>query len=191
MEKILVKDIDKIDLRGKTIVFPTDTVYGIGCMIDDIKAIHKIYEIKNRDYNKPLAVLCENDHIDEYVSYISDEAKELMKKYWPGALTIIFKKSDKINDLVTSSKDSVGLRVPNNEIALKILHRFGLMCTTSINESGKNELNSIEDIEKYFGSVIDYLVIDECALSKTSSTVVDACTKDLKILRQGDIIINK
>ena len=71
MEKILVKDIDKINLDGKVIVFPTDTVYGLGCRIDDKLAIKKIYEIKNRDYSKPLAVLAPNKNIDAYVVKIS------------------------------------------------------------------------------------------------------------------------
>ena len=189
MEKILVKDIDKINLEGKVIVFPTDTVYGLGCRIDDLVAIKKIYDIKNRDYSKPLAVLAPNDKIDDYVLNINSQAKQLMNKYWPGALTIIFNKSDRVNDMVTSNLDSIGIRVPNSEIALKVLNRFGLMCTTSINISGSDALNNIEDIEKYFKDKIDYLVIDECSLSKVSSTVVDARFDNLKILRNGDIKI--
>ena len=189
MEKILVKDIDKINLDGKVIVFPTDTVYGLGCRIDDKLAIKKIYEIKNRNFSKPLAVLAPNKNIDEYVEKISAKAKILMDKYWPGALTIVFEKSDKIDDMVTSNLKSVGIRVPNSDIALSVLKRFGLMCTTSINISASEPLNNIEDIEKYFKDKIDYLVIDECHLSKISSTVVDARGDDLKILRNGDIKI--
>ena len=189
MEKILVKDIDKINLDGKVIVFPTDTVYGLGCRIDDKLAIKKIYEIKNRDYSKPLAVLAPNKNIDAYVVKISAKAKILMDKYWPGALTIVFEKSDKIDDMVTSNLKSVGIRVPNSDIALTVLKRFGMMCTTSINISGSEPLNNIEDIEKYFKDKIDYLVIDKCSLSKISSTVVDARGDDLKILRNGDIKI--
>ncbi len=189
MEKILVKDIDKIDLKGKVIVFPTDTVYGLGCQIDDIDAIKKIYEIKNRDYSKPLAVLAPNNDIGKYVENVNKKAKDLMEKYWPGALTIIFNKSDIVSDLVTANLKSIGIRVPNNEIALQILNRFGLMCTTSINISGMPPLNNINDIIKYFEDKIDYLVIDACTLSKNSSTVVDARSNDLIILRSGDIKI--
>ena len=70
MEKILVNDIDKIDLKGKVIAFPTDTVYGVGCIIGDISAIHKIYDLKKRDYSKPLAVLSPNANIDKYVKLL-------------------------------------------------------------------------------------------------------------------------
>lgn len=187
MEKILVKDIGSIDLKGKVIAFPTDTVYGVGCIIDDNVAIHKIYELKQRDYSKPLAVLAPNKDISKYVKSISKEAKELMEKYWPGALTIIFDKTDLISPLVTSNMESVGLRVPNSDIAQKILNHFGLMCTTSINISGENSINSIKEIEKKFNDKIDYLVIDDCILSKVASTVVDAREDKIKVLRKGSI----
>ena len=190
MEKILVKDINKIDLKGRVIAFPTDTVYGVGCIIDDEIAINKIYELKHRDYSKPLAVLAPNNNIDKYVKDISKEAHSLMEKYWPGALTIIFNKSSLIPPLVTSNMESVGLRVPNSEIALKVLNQFGLMCTTSINLSGEDSINNIKEIEEKFGDFIDYLVIDEASLSKVASTVVDARSSNLKVLRQGSIVIN-
>ena len=189
MEKILVKDIDKIDLKGKVIAFPTDTVYGVGCIIGDISAIHKIYDLKKRDYSKPLAVLAPNANIDKYVKNITKEARVLMDKYWPGALTIIFEKTNLIPSLVTSNMESVGLRVPNSKIALAILNHFGLMCTTSINLSGEDSINNIQEIEEKFSDKIDYLVIDKCSLSKVASTVVDTRNDDLKILRQGSIII--
>jgi len=189
MEKISIKDINNIDITNKVIVFPTDTVYGIGCKIDDLDAIKKIYEIKERDYSKPLAILCPNDNIADYVINVSDKAKELMMKYWPGALTIIYHKSEKINDLVTTDLKTVGFRMPNSKIALAVLNKFGIMATTSINKSGMPPLNDIESIEKEFGDMIDYIVIDKEKISGTSSTVVDATGEDLKVLRQGSIVI--
>ena len=95
-----------------------------------------------------------------------------MDKYWPGALTLIFKKSNLISDKVTSNFDTVGLRMPNSNIALQILNHFGLMATTSVNISGSAPLNNIEDIKKYFSDEIDYLVIDEEKTSNVSSRTV-------------------
>lgn len=187
MEKILVKDIDKIDLNGKIIVFPTDTVYGVGCKIDDTCAIKKIYDLKKRDYSKPLAVLTCDKDVSLYAYNVSDDIKKLMDEYWPGALTIIFDKTDLINDLISAGTKSVGIRMPNSVIALKILKRFGPMCTTSINISGFDALNDLSKIEEEFKDKIDYLVIDDCTLSKCASTVVDARGKDKKILREGAI----
>ena len=82
MEKISINNLKNIDLKGKIIAFPTDTVYGVGCKVDDIDAIKKIYEMKNRDYSKPLAILCPDKNIEKYVLNISDNAKYLIDIYW-------------------------------------------------------------------------------------------------------------
>lgn len=189
MEKISVKDIDKIDLKGKLICFPTDTVYGLACLIDDDIALKKIFEIKNRDLSKPIAVLCRDANIDKYVRDVSDKARDLMREYWPGALTIIFKKTDLINDIISSGRDTVGFRMPNSKVALAILDRFKFLATTSVNISGKEALNDIKEIEKHFSNKIDYLVCDEEEMIKCSSTVVDASGEDIVILRQGSVIL--
>ena len=187
MEKISVFDLKNIDLKGKIICFPTDTVYGVGCKIDDLEAIKKIYEMKNRDFSKPLAVLCKDKNIDEFVLNASIDALELMEKYWPGALTIIFKKSDKVNSLVSANLDTVGFRMPNSKIALSVLNEFGVMATTSVNISGEKALNDSDEIEQEFSEFIDYMIIEKESLSCNSSTVVDASGDKIKILRQGDI----
>lgn len=195
MEKInnayLVKadELLKLDITGKVVVFPTDTVYGVGCKINDIEAIHMIYELKERDYSKPLAILTPTSDISCYTSKVSNEAKEMMKNYWPGALTVIVNKNDRINDLVTAGLDTVGFRMPNSEVALKILNHFGVMATTSINISGKPPLNDIDEIIKEFSKKIDYIVIDKENTSNVSSTVVDCTKEEIKVLRQGSIII--
>lgn len=85
--------ISKEKLRGKVIAYPTDTVFGIGAMIDDLKAISKIYKLKKRSFDKPLAILASKvEDILPYIEMPSEEILNIMKKYWPGALTIIFKK---------------------------------------------------------------------------------------------------
>lgn len=187
MEKVTVKELLEKDIREKVVAFPTDTVYGVGCIYNDEVAIKKIYELKNRDYSKPLAILTPSSDIAKYITSESEKANELMDKYWPGALTIIFKKSNLIPDIATSNKDTVGFRMPNSKIALSILKKFGIMTTTSINISGMSPLNDPKEIEKEFGEKIDYLVTEEEILSSVSSTVVDATGEEIKILRQGDI----
>lgn len=187
MDVITLKELLEKDIQGKVICFPTDTVYGVGAMINDSSAIEKIYHLKNRDKSKPLAVLTGTKEIEKYVLEINDFAEDLMNKYWPGALTLIFKKSNIISDKVTSGFNTVGLRMPNSNIALQILNKFGLMATTSVNISGSEPLNNTEDIIKYFSDDIDYLVIDKENTSNISSTVVDVTNETYKVLRQGDI----
>ncbi len=189
MELVTLDELLKKDINGKIICFPTDTVYGIGAKINDLKAIEKIYQMKHRDDKKPLAILCPSPNIDEYVDDISPIASELINKYWPGALTLIFKRGKAISKKVTRGLDTVGLRMPNSFIALQILKKFGLMATTSVNISGSNALNDITSITNQFANFIDYIVKDEATFSSVSSTVVDVTTSLPKVLRQGNIII--
>lgn len=189
MDEVTLNQLLTMDIKGKVICFHTDTVYGVGAMIDDQEAISKIYHLKHRDLTKPLAVLTGTKDINKYVENINEQTKKLIDKYWPGALTLIFKKNSLISDYVTSNLDTVGLRMPNSKIALQILNKFGLMATTSINISGMKPLNTIEDIKNNFSDYIDYLVIDQEINSNVSSTVVDVSNNEIKILRQGDIII--
>ena len=186
MEKIKVENIKDINLKGKVIVFPTDTVYGLGAMINDKEGIDKIYQIKQRNYSKPLSILVSNKDVSPYI-YDNKKVVDLIDKYWPGALTIIAKKKDIVSDYITSGLNTVGLRMPNNEISLKIINHFGPLATTSVNISGDEPLNDINEIEEYFGDVVDYIVIDKTKFSKVSSTVVQCVDDGYKVIRNGDI----
>jgi len=182
--------IPKENLRGKVVVFPTDTVYGIGALLDDPDGIAKIYRIKHRDEQKPLAILVgEIEAIYPFVREIGPEAKRIMEEYWPGELTLIFEKASDLPGSLTLNLPTIGFRMPDSEIALAILRRFGPLATTSINLSGQEPLNSIAEIEAQFGDQIDYLITDQVTLSKTSSTVIDVTKKPFRILRQGNIKI--
>lgn len=176
--------IDKTKLSGKVLCFVTDTVYGIGVMVDDnIKTgLDKIYQMKKRDSNKPLAVLAGN--INQFIDHVilNKQTRNLFND-WPGALTIIFKKKDSFFDLVTNL-DTIGIRIPNCNITLDILNHLGLIATTSVNLSSFEPINNLDEIINSFGEYIDYCVTDTFALSKTSSKVVDATTDEIKILRK-------
>lgn len=183
--------LSKEDLKGKLICFPTDTVYGVGFLFNDEIACQKLYEIKKRDFKKPLANLASSvDDIIPYIDECSDSVMKMIKKYWPGALTIIFNKNQNQNILINKDVKTIGFRVPNSQIALKILKKFGIMATTSVNLSGDAPLNDYQEIIKYFGNQIDYIIEDDNEIkSNVSSTVVEVVNNKINILRQGDIII--
>lgn len=183
MEKVSLEELLSKDIKGKIICFPTDTVYGVGALIDDNDAIDKIYEMKKRDYSKPLAILTASKNIDKYVLDISQDANKLMDEYWPGSLTLIFKKSHLISDKITSSLSTVAFRMPNSKIALKILEHFGPLATTSVNISGDKPINSLEDIENKFKDDIDYLVIDQEKVLGVPSKIIDVSSENIKIIR--------
>lgn len=188
MIKITVDELVKLskeEIKGKVIIFPTDTVYGIGAMANDDMAINKIYFLKHRDHNKPLAFLAaKKEDILPFVNITYQDTNKLMK-YWPGALTLIFQK--KAQTLVNHKFSTIGFRIPNSKVACKILNHLGIMAVTSMNLSGEEPLNDLESIEKYFENEIDYLVIDQEESSKVSSTVLDISTKEIKILRKGSL----
>ena len=188
---MFIKDLNKLkkeDLIGKIICFPTDTVYGVGCILGDSKALNKIYELKNRDLSKPLAILVPNSKtVYDFIKECPVAAKQYMDKHWPGALTIIFNKLDSVSDDFTKGLPTIGLRMPNSKIALKVLEKFGPLATTSVNISNNPPLNNLEDIIKHFGTKIDYIIEDKEIVSEVSSTIVDVTKETPVILRQGDI----
>lgn len=187
MIKITVEELIKLtkeDIKGKVIVFPTDTVYGIGSMIDDKEGVSKIYNLKHRDKNKPLANLAySSEQIKEYVNISNPKTLGLMK-LWPGALTIIFNKKHIYNNELPT----IAFRIPNSNTALTILKHFGVMAVTSMNLSGSEPLNNIDDIIKNFENEIDYLVIDEEKHSNISSTIIDVTKDPFVVLRKGEIL---
>lgn len=182
--------LTKEEIKNKIIAFPTDTVFGVGALIDDLEAIDKIYELKHRDYSKPLAILASSiDDIIPYVKEVTEDVKEIMNKYWPGALTIIFNKNENVSDKITAGFKTIAFRIPNCKISLDILKQTGPLATTSVNISGNTPLNDYQEINKYFGDNIDFIVSENVSSSNISSTIIDVTSNEIKIIRQGQIKI--
>jgi len=182
---INVKELLKKDIRDEVIVFQTDTVYGIGCLLESKIGVQKIYDIKKRDGNKPLAVLCANIKQVESICHNFELATDIADKFWPGALTLVLPKKDIVGDFLTSGFSTVGVRIPNDNIALSILEKFGPMAVTSLNLSSEPAIKKYDEAVRY-ENVVDY-IIEGTDLTNISSTVYDVVNK--KVLRQGEIII--
>lgn len=184
--EINVKELLKKDLKDEVVIFQTDTVYGLGCLINSKIGVERIYEIKRRDGNKPLAVLCAN--IEQVQSIVTDYSlgKDIGEKYWPGALTLILPKKDIIGDFITSGFDTVAVRIPNDNIALSILEKYGPMAVTSLNLSTEPAILKYEKAYEYVNQV-DFLVQGN-DLHNSSSTIYDCINK--RTLRNGEIKID-
>jgi L-threonylcarbamoyladenylate synthase len=167
------------------IIFPTDTVYGIGTKILDVDGIEKIYEIKKRPHDKPLACLCASIEQIKDISVVTREAELLINKFLPGPLTIILKSKPIVFDKI--GYKTIGVRIPNNKIALDILKEHGPMLTTSVNESGNVPLNEYDDIKANYDHLVDYIYNTNTKSSNIASTVVDLTDNRLRILRIGEI----
>ncbi|MFW6298302.1 MAG: L-threonylcarbamoyladenylate synthase [Bacillota bacterium] len=173
------------DLEGKVIIFKTDTVYGIGALLNDEAAIERIYEIKKRDKTNPLAVLVDNEETARRLVKNPDKVMPYVKAYWPGALTLVTKKSDAVSDSVTRGKDTVGIRMPSDPDALAILSHFGPMAVTSLNLSSEPPVLKYLDALEFENSV-DFIVKGD-DLDSLASTVYDVDRN--VVLRQGSITV--
>ena len=161
-----LKEPAKVIRNGGIVIFPTETVYGIGTNGFDEKSIKKIYELKRRDSNKPISLLVSNIEMVEMVAKdISDLEYKLMRKFWPGPFTIILKKKSIVPDILTSNGDTVGVRMPSGEIAKKLIEYAEVpIAAPSANISGKPSGIDINDIMKDFEEIAHQAVLAELKL---------------------------
>lgn len=180
--------------NGGLVVTPTDTVYGIMGDALNLEAVKKVYEAKHRAYNKPLILLMDSyEMIKEYTLDISEEEDRIMREFFPGLLTIILKKNNKIDDLISGGMDTVGIRIPDNEDLIRIIKKLGRpIFSTSANISDEEVITSIDKLDRRLLKYIDY-VEDGGEIVAASSTIVKVDNKEMKILRSGilaDKVIN-
>ncbi|KZX15461.1 threonylcarbamoyl-AMP synthase [Methanobrevibacter cuticularis] len=169
---------------GGIIIYPTDTLYGLGANIYNKKAIRNIYNIKGRDKNKPMSVCVSSIEVISLIANIPSEYKNLIMNNLPGPFTFILSKNSSIPYYFMTNNGKIGIRVPKSEIARKLSHIFPITAT-SANLSGKEALRTPKEIANQLNVDVD-LVIDVGPLGSNSpSTVVDLTTKEIKILRQG------
>ena len=186
--------INKILRNDGVIAFVTDTVWGLGCLPNREKAVKKIYEIKQREAKKPLILMSYDTYpLFDYIEQpVEKEAQRLIKKYFPGALTLVVEKSENTPDYMTSGLPTVGIRVPDNETFANICKNIDghVLATTSANISGEPPALSYDEAVEYIGAKVDLVIEDYgCNAGGRASTV--AGFKDGKpvIYRQGDIEI--
>jgi len=176
---------------GGVIAFPTDTVWGVGCLVENPEAVRKIYRMKGRDFDKPLILLGSSlEFLLPYVETIPVKAKELAKKHFPGALTLALKKSDKTPDYITSRFDTVGIRIPDHPVFRELLERtYKVLATTSANLSGEGSFSSRREVEQSIGCEVDYILDDYGVSAGGMESTVVKIDKDntIKVLRQGAV----
>jgi len=181
-QKLINKAID-VMASGGVILYPTDTVYGLGANIFNNGAVKKIYSIKQRDYNKPLSVLVPDMESLELIAELNNSNKEILEEWLPGPFTFILNKKNIISPYV-SSTNTVGIRIPDCEISLSLASLFPII-TTSANIANEQTLSNPQDILKQIGDVVD-LVIDIGPLDNDKpSTVIDLTLSKPSLIRKG------
>lgn len=187
------EEIKQVLENGGVIAYVTDTVWGLGCLPTSEKAVKKIYDIKKREAQKPLILMSnETYNLLDYVKPIPKIGCRLIKKYFPGALTLVVKKSDKTPDYITSNMDTVGIRVPDNEVFKEICEIASghVLATTSANLSHQPSAKTYEQAYENMNGLADLIIKDYGHTCKgLESTVAGVFSEDIKIFRQGAITI--
>ena len=174
--------------NDKLIVFPTETVYGIGGNALKLDVVDKIYQAKNRDYSKPFTLMVNNISKIKDIAYVSDYEEKIINKFMPGPITLILKKKDCISNLVTSGKDTVGIRIPNHDVSLSILNSINYpLATSSANISGRVNNSNIDDIINDLKDYVAIFIKGNISNNLLASTVVEIKTNKVNILREGII----
>ena len=187
MNNLEINKAIRILQGGGVIIFPTDTVWGIGASINRLDAIKRLYSIKKRERTKATAVLVGSLIVANRLGLINQRAKELTDEFWPGGLTLVVKTRGNIPEIICGKNKTIGLRQPNNLVTLKLLEKMktGLV-TASANFAGQPAPKEREDIDQLLIDKTDFL-LEGKAGCKQPSTVVDITIKPFKILRKGEV----
>ena len=178
-------------LNGGIVAFPTETYYGLAVDPRNENSVRRLYELKKRDFTKPLLLLVENEkQLLQVVDRIPDAYKTIMDEYWPGALTLIFPASKSLCKLITGGTDTVGVRISPNQIARRLICDAGFPITaTSANISEQPAAINAGQIREIFGNFVDYIVDGGPVPGGEPSTIVGMDGGTLKILREGVVKI--
>ena len=188
-----IKKTSQIIKEGGIVVFPTDTVYGIGCNPYNEKAVKKIYEIKSREKIKALPVLAYSIDIVKKIVVIDKFTENILQKNWPGPLTLILELKDQELKKSLNLQNKIAVRIPDSDCTLKLLEKCELVVGTSANISGNASYtdpnNCIKNIKNY-----DLFLNGGTITSKGESTIIEIENEKIKIIREGalkieDIII--
>ena len=179
-----IEKISQIIEKGGVVVFPTDTVYGIGCNPYNVNSVNKIYEIKSRDKIKSLPVLAYSLDIVKEITIIDEFTEKIIKKYWPGPLTLILTLTDQKLKKSLKLQNKIAVRIPDSKCTLKLLEKCKLLVGTSANISGNSSYTNpdecIKNIKNY-----DVFLNGGTITSKGESTIIEIENEKIKIIREG------
>ncbi|SMH71654.1 Sua5/YciO/YrdC/YwlC family protein [Candidatus Nitrosotalea okcheonensis] len=182
----MIKKAYEIVQKGGTVVFPTDTVYGIGCDPRNQDAVNKIYKIKGREKMKQLPVLAYSKKDIADIAFFDEISEKIADKFWPGPVTLILRVKDKKIEEALDLKGKIAVRVPNHPCVLALLEKCRLLVGTSANLSGESSFSDSKEVASKF-SGYDILLDGGQITNSHESTIVEVVDNELKIVREGKI----
>ena len=182
--------LDVINHHG-LVAFPTDTVYGLGAAVFDRVGVDRLYAVKGRNHTKAIAVLLSDlGQLEQVARDIPAAAKKLAAMFWPGPLTLVVPRSPDIPDNL-SADGTIGIRIPDHDLARNLIALSGPLAVTSANLSGAENTRTAEEVLAQLKSRIDFVLDGGRAPGGLPSTVLDCRGGELKILREGPISIRQ
>lgn len=185
----VIKKVTEAIRQGAITAYPTETFYGLGVDVTNDYAIKHLFDLKRRDYGNPIAVIvADREMLQKVVTEIPDLAIELMGRYWPGPLTILFKTNEMISKWLTTNTGKIGIRISSNAVATALTCELGKpLTTTSANPSGFPPSFDVKHLKNYFHDKIDVIVDGGELTPSRGSTVVDVSEEKMFVIREGDI----
>jgi len=172
---------------GGLVAFPTETVYGLGADASNPAAVRRIFEAKGRPATHPVIVhLADAVQIANWAREVPEAARRLARRFWPGPLTVVLRRSSEVSSVVTGGQDTVALRVPSHPVALQLLARFGGgIAAPSANRHGRVSATTAEHVRREFGAAVDCVLDGGAAEVGIESTIVDLSGGQAALLRPG------
>ena len=178
---------------GGVVVFPTDTLYGLGADVFSLAALQRIFSIKVRRADLALPVLVAGlDQVEAVAQPMSAQAQRLAERFWPGPLTLVMRRSPDLPGLVTGGADTVAVRMPGHPVPLELARRLGRPITgTSANRSGQPDLLDLSALENQLGNLVDHIIQTGPVPAGTASTIVNVTGDTPQLLRGGAISLEE
>ncbi|MBT5201633.1 MAG: threonylcarbamoyl-AMP synthase [Thaumarchaeota archaeon] len=176
--------------QGGIVIFPTDTVYGIGCDPYNKESVKKVYNLKSREFSKPFPILVDSKETAKKIVEFDEITEKITEKFWPGPLTIILKLTDDKLKKSLNLEEKIAIRIPNNKCTLKLLKKCNFLVGTSANISNQKSVSDPNECLKNmqdFDVFIDGGIID----SKGESTIIEIEDEKIKIIREGSLSKNE
>jgi len=183
-----IREASKVVKNGGLIIYPTDTVYGLGCYPFNAKAVERIFRTKGERKEKPLPILGSDMECVQKIAYLNENARKIAERFWPGPLTLVVPKKQALPDIVTCGLGSVGVRIPNHKIALLLISLCGgLLVGTSANKTGEKPPKTAHEAAEQLGEHVDIVLDAGPTPLRRESSVLDLTSKKPKMLREGPI----
>ena len=174
---------------GGLLAVPTETVYGVAANAEDAAAVRRIFELRNRDFGKPVSILVTGmDMAERYCRNIPPAARRLAARYWPGPLTMVLEDGEAVPSVVTAGTGTLGVRCPDHPLTLALIEKAGVpLAAPSANPAGEEPARTAQEVLDYFDGKIEGVADGGPCQLGVASTVLDLTKTEPKVLREGGI----